>query len=673
MATADGTERQDFDELRELVAAALHTLYSTGDNEDSNLARQVLSSAQEHCGLTVDSVFYERVLQRLLSDNNLPAARRWLVDMSEMAGQHFPTRMQWAAYHQLCFQLSNPALVLHSLRDMRQSGVTPDVAVYSSLFDELFQDDFFPTFMRVQKILENMKTDEIPFSRAFLDYLVEGYQRVGSGSLIPSVTKLFEKMRDEVVIIDGQTTQDIHKMLAAASGKRSGAKYLLQGFRKKGFRPNRDTLVAVCDGARSVADLVYWETILQIKADAEIWAIVIQNAAFHGTRHDRYHALEAYRTALRRGIPKSTELFYPVLRAICSSTVDAPTDQVLEQSLKQLKAFFDDLDGQEHQKAFPIYDHMLRALTKSKFSRKWLPIALSLTDEMVAKVAVNEIQMTSVILMLMHATRRSDEAFEVYRKYYKTPDGDYALDVKGYEAVVNTFCRRNIRARDAHDATKSFALDAEAPDHYFAILKDMRDAGYPISPKIYKNLLSRFAALADMVLQDDTETLGRLVTHIRKIHEVITVDGSLIPTTDLWNCLMETYLHVGCFSDAYALWQTMFLRSEFDTQTVNIILDACAQAGADDKAAEIYRKLQNRKFNFNLENWHRWLDHLCRNDKIDEAVKVMCTEMQQTAASKPTKQSLLIVMKYAGPKNLGDEVRHRIQRYLPQFADILQA
>lgn len=648
--------KEEQDQCRDIVISALRLLCASGEKEDTIMAHQLLGFALNHWSLTLDTSFHDDILQGFLSDKSLVAARGWLTDMSEMPGGCRPSRSQWDAFARQCLQFGSAGLVVASLETMRRTGCPANLATYSRLFDAMFQEGFFPHFERVKTIVGHMRLDKVPFSRAFLDFLIEGYEKTRSDALIAQVTQLYDEVG---TVKTGRLppNRDVHKLLMEAATDKVHAFALLNTYIKKGFRPSRDTLAALCDAARKVSDLVYWEKKLGVKADAAIWAVIIQNAAFSGTATDRYNALEAYRTAGRRGFARTTEMFYPLLRALCTSTLSAPSETIIKQSLAEVNLFLREVDESDYPNTFLVYDHILRALTKSPHYRKHLPVAVSLVEDMRAKkVPLDSIKMTSLMLMLMNACRFSGDAFAIYKKFHKKEDGTYALDAKGYEAVVNAFCKRGFHPGDK-----------ETPVHYFEILKDMRSAEYPISPKVYINLLRRLMRLADALNMDDIQALTELIAHIHRIHEVIAVDGSLVPTVQLWNCLMETYHRVGRFGPTYELWQTMLLSSQFNTQTVNIILDACAEAGADDKAAEVYRKLRDRRFSFDSENWNRWLVHLCREGKIEEAVKVMCMEMQETAASKPTEKSAMLVFKYAEFMNLGEECLARIERNLPDL------
>ncbi|KAH8099345.1 hypothetical protein BXZ70DRAFT_293941 [Cristinia sonorae] len=659
MSCSDSTELvRDICDTKGTIISALRILLTSKTSSDLKLVALMLEYMGKHWGLGFDEAFCDEVFVALMDQNSPTSARNWLARMHEKSGSEGPSREQWNLLLRWCLHTQNGNHVQSILKDMRRLGCTPDSEAYGILFDALFQQDSFPRYSEVEEIISDMQKDGVPFTRALLDLLLERYERAGSAALCAQVTTLFESLRPSAssTATDPGSGLDRNEALSAlVTNDKDGAVKLLKAYLRKGFRPTRDTLEAMSRTIYRIGDLSFWERKLGVRADSEILAMVIQNAAFRGTSTDRYNALEAYRAVGRRGIRKTFEMFFPILRATCTTSFKAPSDHTLDQSLTYLDEFLQDSDEAEHRKSFPIYDHLLRATTSSQNRRKYLPIAVNLVEDMQTRqVMMDAINWTSVIIMLMDCCQYSSEAFDIYRKFHKTRTGQYALDGKGYTAVVNNFCKRSFAPGDTDSAVR-----------YFDIMKDMRLAGHRIPTKIYSNVLVRLNTLWKETGPEDDAARAEIISHTRRTHQMINLDGSLVPDVPLWNRLMETYNRFGCFRDVRELWQSMFVSGDFDNNTVTIIIHACTSALADNVATDIYRKLFDRGFVFDMRNWKNWLGCLCRMGKVDEAVKVLCLEMAQLSSVQPDLECARIILRYASRTNEEELVRSRIDRHLP--------
>jgi len=132
---------------------------------------------------------------------------------------------------------------------------------------------------------------------------------------------------------------------------------------------------------------------------------------------------------------------------------------------------------------------------------------------------------------------------------------------------------------------------------------------------------------------------------------------------------MYTYHGLGRFTDAYRVWDTMYLSGRFDHVSVSIILDACGQAAAWEAAKKISTQLFKDRFSFNLHNWESWIYCLCRLGRLNDAVKVLCLEMGKSNTVKPDLGTAKIVIRYARKSNQEAIVLERIRQYLPELWD----
>jgi len=235
------------------------------------------------------------------------------------------------------------------------------------------------------------------------------------------------------------------------------------------------------------------------------------------------------------------------------------------------------------------------------------------------------------------------------------------FDGKAYTAILHAYCTLQLG---------EFAFPPS--QGFFEIAKDMQDEGYPKTPQIYTILLGHYAKSAKQfrTMKDVgmRESLRRvLLETVRKTHNLISLDASLSPDVALWNQLMDTYNRVGSISDALEIWTVLRTSGQVNNTSVSIILDACAYARADVKAASIFSALKSSAFPLNLHNWNTWVECLCRLHRLDGALKVACVEMPQLddRSCHPDESTVDILIKFAARAGKEREVRSLIEQYLP--------
>jgi len=208
------------------------------------------------------------------------------------------------------------------------------------------------------------------------------------------------------------------------------------------------------------------------------------------------------------------------------------------------------------------------------------------------------------------------DALNVYRLHKS------GLDEKGYVAVLAAFCRLRFAK-----SVQILSLKG-----YFEIVKDMRFAGLSITVQVYTILLNQLGLIATQMMKESgegaIETRNQLILTVRRAHDLLTLDASISPDTMLWNQLMDTYQRLGCFADAYRVWEMMYMSGQFNSTSVSTMLDACGFAGAYSVAKRIVTRLVKDTYQFTPHNWNSWLECLCRMSRLDEAVDSLCGEYQ---------------------------------------------
>ena len=234
------------------------------------------------------------------------------------------------------------------------------------------------------------------------------------------------------------------------------------------------------------------------------------------------------------------------------------------------------------------------------------------------------------------------------------------LNEYGYGAVLKEYCQI------------SFAGDLQLPlvTEYFSIVQDMRLRSVPISSVVYHTFLLAVGMKATQLqeAQADYETFTRLIDSTRRVHDFLTLDASIAPDAILWNQLMNTYQRLGCFAEAYRLWDVMYLTGRYNQISVNIMLDACSYARNLRVARTILAKLERARFKIDLRNWNTWVECLCRANRFDEALDVVLVKIRQSGCE-PDLQCVRVLLKFAKrlPKEQGDEICLQIEKELPHL------
>lgn len=655
-------------EFQDIIISSLHALALSNRPCDLALIDRILEKMQHRWGIPVTSHIHTTILEALLRHGEDGTITRWLLNMPSKPGGCKPTPEQWNSFLLRCQKEKKPDLLKSTIGVMRFSGCTPTEATYMILIHALFRSQLpLPRLAVVRGIMTDMQNDKVAIPNAMRDIMSESYVDTNSRKLACKVEELHEKFSQSGS--EDKLNALRAKQLAVVSnetGGRAGARKMLARFRKEGFIPSTRTLATVVENSQSTKDLVFWETLLEVKANCHVFSIVIRNAAQSG---NRYAAVELLRTARSaRQLPMTAAMVHPVLRVLCMSKFGPAPDIGIDNALELLGEYVHQYDDEQVFKEVvsnppsqdvPLYNTVLRALTSST-NKKYFPIAVSLVEEMRKRgVRLDPMSATSVIILLLKISPTAVEAFEMYKLVCKDAKGRCVLDSTGYVAVLDTFCKLRVSADQMETITRL----------YFEIVKDMRMGGHPIPIEVYTILLRQ---LGDRIIRsprDDTRTRDQLTSVVRRAHDMISVDGSLVPDVVLWNELMNTYQKAGSFQDAFRLWESMQISHQYDHASVSIILDACAFAGAHEMAVKVYDRIHEDGFEFNQKNWNNWLECLCRLGRLDEAVKVFCLEIGQLKQEGvgPSVQGLRLLLRFSIRTNEESLVRSRVKRYLPEF------
>jgi len=118
----------------------------------------------------------------------------------------------------------------------------------------------------------------------------------------------------------------------------------------------------------------------------------------------------------------------------------------------------------------------------------------------------------------------------------------------------------------------------------------------------------------------------------------------------------------------------LFVSQQYDNTSVSIIFDACAFAQEWSLASKICSRLFEVGFPLNQKNWNGWLECMCRLGRLDDAVRLACTEMGKNnhIDNAPDEETLRLLIKFAKGANRESVVLSEMRRHLPELLESVQ-
>ncbi|KAF8140594.1 hypothetical protein EV363DRAFT_1312860 [Boletus edulis] len=651
----------------------LGTLAVSARQQDLALIEKILGQLTPLCGLLVDANVHGRILQGLLKNGNAQSLLNWLSQMHEKPGRVRPFLEHWHAFLNYCADNGQPKMIRNAMSKMARSGRKPNNNTFRIFFRALFNSgapvsEFHSAFDRIENY--SFRYDE-----SLADMLFEGFMKLNEPQQAAEVKEEFQRRFSKRVVKSSAMQAEWEESLENEVEKCgiASAVRLAQDFRKEGYKFTSHTLTIMLRSSRQVADLEYAEEALQMKTGPLQWSILVGNAV---QADDLSQAHSIYRQFKSRGFTPDAPLIQPLVAALCDSAFrsqhDDPIDQALELYRELSHAVPPSASNVASARHFGrqrspgpdayMYGTLLRAMSNSVDVQKYSQLAIHLLADMEAREIKPDghIAVASLIVMGMRSSSSFDDALDAYRRVMGN-ENPKNVGIKGYRWILYTLSRL------------SFNDGPTLPPiwHYFEIVKDMRRSGVEITPYVYASLLRRLAKLAEGASGEDT--LG-LAVSVRRVHDHLTLDPSITPDTLLWNQLMDAYQRVGLFAEAYRVWEVLLVSETYDHASVSIILDACGYANAWSLAEQVIKKLSERSFPLNQGNWNAYVECMCRNGMLNDAVKMVCLEMGKDQKDvKPNLATAQVLLTFATRTNQQDEVAMRLQRYLPELWESLPA
>ena len=663
-ALRDAASVRSSDDIRGVLTQvdlhnALDVLATSAKLDDILLIIDLLDDMTPVFGHVVTADTHLTVVRALADRGHISALLKWLSTMPTRPGSIQPTLEFWHIFMDHCLVHSNIQTMSRGTYIMRSQGNPANNTTYKFLIRKVFMSSSHH-FLWTIRIINRISRSRLSFDDTLLSMMLEGFNSLGLPSQAARVEQVYNsRFLDHEKLPPGRHGYDFNMQLAQTFRTRGqgSAVQLYHSLRGQGFRPTQATLASLLDETRKAEDITFWEQTFKIKAKSRVWSKVIRNASLVQSPHA---ALAIYRTARAAGVPVDLALAEPVIRALCASSLRSPSDTALDLAVK----IYREIEEVTHHEASAtsfgsqvgLFQMLLRALSSSSNKTKYMPIAIDLLEEMKRRGLPDSAHITSLVILLMRSASSFTEAFDAYktvRERTRVP-----FQAKGYAAILHTF------------TTLKFGNRTVPPwQDYFQIVKDMQEDGGPVLPHLYTNMLRQMARMAARARPSDPDyipTLQKIVHAARDVQHLLSISASATLDTPFWNQLMDTYQRAGAFEDSKRIWDKLFREGHVDAASVSIIFDACGHARAGRAAVQVFAALRASGYQLNLRNWHAWLECLCHLGHLDDAARYFCLEMGSGPHGvPPDEEGARILLKFANQRGIGDEVRVRIQRFLP--------
>ncbi|KAF9654213.1 hypothetical protein BDM02DRAFT_3257255 [Thelephora ganbajun] len=646
----------------------LTSLAASGRTSDLALLHTVLESFPTQCNLEITASTHAAIFDSFIASGNSSAALRWLETMNTKPGQIPPSLSQWHAWIE-AFGPSHQDTQFPSLfRSIVASGCQPTPETYSVALNAMFHAKHPPKETAARKLLCEAHQTGVPHDEIVISSVTEGYAARRMVPVAEQMKVFYEKLYTRQTNLHAETVALLRR--AFAQGKHR-ATLEAEKLRSQGFIPTPPTLHVLLADSISADDIHFWESTLQVQADVHAWLLVIHNCIQSTRSPDR--AFQVYKDYIASGMTPTSKVVNPILRLLCMKTLRPPKECDVDRALLIYTDLFRATKPGEPSAV--IYNTLISALVSTQNTRKYFPKALSLLEDMQSRgVEMDSMTATSITILLLRSSSTPTEAFQAYKRVFRGPDGKLALDAEGYVAVLNVFCRLTFGKESIHTAIPAW-------EQYFEIVKDMREAGYPVNVKVYSIILQQLGFTATKIMRsrsqapeegngnqskvEDVVDILSIQRATRRIHQILITDAAIQPDTIVWNTLMDAYQRAGCLRDAYRIWESLWLSRSFDNASISIMADACGHAGAHAEAVQIFPRIVKSGFKMNIRNWNAWLECLCRLNRVKEAIEVLCNEMGQNGNVEPNEDSIRVILSFVQDRLGETEMKKRIERHWP--------
>ncbi|KAK7058381.1 hypothetical protein VNI00_002015 [Paramarasmius palmivorus] len=643
----------------------LETLAASGRPVDLRQIEVILADMADIFDMPPTADTHTAIIRGLLHRRNPQTVLRWFETMPSKPGGVRPTIEHYHMLLEAAPEFTAFKVMRNVLSEMRKNGCLPTNETYKILIRGLWKvSPQSPPPSHIIGLFEEMRNHGLGYDPSIPDLLSSLYNAHSLTRWSADITRHYNSifashLGEEKIIENDWIPRFVHTLEKRGL---QAALDLYPEFEKAGGKPSSylfNTLLR-CSVKRQQMQQI--SSVLGLTPGVPQWSILITEVCRAGQME---HALRLYEESKAAGIVPDAGLIGPMLHGLFRNTKGAPPDHVLDTAIElygdlkkasvarsgRLLSKDSDPNAVSPGPDRDIYNTLIRAFTRSRSEGKYRAFLKTLLADLSSQGIDVHGTAASITIIRMRLAISEKDAFREYQRR------SASLDQKGYERVLDAFCRFSL---DGRMTVPSLSL-------YFNIVQDMKKAGFQQTDFVYNVILRQFGQIGTRAKTDPSyvHLMGKLVGSTKRIHDLITLDSSIDPDATLWNHLMDTYQRLGCFADAWRVWDQMHISGRFDHVSVSIILDACGYAGADEHAGQVIQRLKRSGFALNLHNYNTWIECLCRLNKLNQALKVLCLEMVGQVS--PDQESVRIIRSFAKRADLQTEVLKRIQRYHPQL------
>lgn len=403
----------------------------------------------------------------------------------------------------------------------------------------------------------------------------------------------------------------------------SSARSFLSELENLGYQTTSSTLTALLRGMQNdvqPSDLRELEDQLDVEADGDVWAILIDRALEKGYLKT---AVDIYNDALT-SIKSSPTLASPFFRRrtfrldISRTVLDCYQDILLSDA------------PLPESEALAMYKDLIMAVAEASDQsvNKGKVIVDLLLDMRNRSFAFGSTVGTQILITSMRSAESYDAAFNIYTHFRAL--GTRIASQAEYTTVINEFLFMPINRLLAPASTPP-------SQHVFNMIKDMMDDGFDVDLELYTEFFRRLRNRALGVWYGGGMTHrnpnAQLLQNLRRGHAFFRMYAPVTPDVNFLNILMDAYSRTGGLDEAISIWKEELVPPRiYDGKSISIILDTCGHYRAPSLAFDIWsflikREKQNEQFALSEHAWGTWLECLCRLDLADEAGRVLVDEL----------------------------------------------
>ncbi|KAG6837688.1 hypothetical protein H0H93_004964 [Arthromyces matolae] len=615
------------------------------------------------CNVTLD--VHTVILRGLIKHGNEHTIHRWLMSMPSRSIPLTPTLQQFHMFLEFCVRRAPYKYTRQVINTMSDTGCKPTNETYRYLIRSRWANTTSeepPHPILFTKIFEVMKFNNMPYDRETEELLLKLGVESKYATHVRAINDQYRTFFCTSDVNDPEWNDDI-AAVAQEKGVQEAINHYFKTMEPKGVPLTSKVIRGILRHSTSLEDLQLVQKQCNVTPTGDHFSLLI---ASNLRAEQLERALSIYKESKATGIVPDAGLVYPLIKELCRTPGKRPSMQNLDRAL----ALYNDLaavaepssqhlkESSEDHASGPdlaIYQTLLRGLSVSEQFDKYFPIAQGLLEDMETyNISTMQSKVAApIIVLFMRRAKTLSEAMDVYSRLRS------ALDERGYESVLDAFCQLSFDS----------GLPVPSLTQYFDIVKDMRRAGLEITIQVYTIILRQFAVLPIQHRGTITqEQINQLVALTHRVHDFLTLDAAVSPDEQVWNQLMDTYQRLGCFTDAYKVWQNMFLTGRYNHISVSIIFDACGYARQWDTAKKIFGQLSRERFSLNQHNWNTWVEALCRMRRLNDALRVICLVMGKDGNTVPPDiETARIMIKFGRKYRVQTEVLRELERYLPDL------